>query len=283
MGGIIVLLGFLTGIISYIAIRIFIFQTSTQITFLLAILTALFIAGIIGLLDDILGWKIGLKQWQKPLLTLLAATPIIAINSGSQIMFFPFFGHIDLGLIYPLFLIPLFILISTNGFNMLAGYNGLEAGQGIIILSTLAYLSYTTGSLWLTVVSLCMIFALLGFWLYNKFPSKVFPGDTLTYTTGALIAIITILGNFEKAFIILFIPYILEFLLKLGGRFKKESFAQITADNTLVPRYKKSYGLEHLAVKLLNRLNLKTTERKVVYLLHAFQLIFVILTIFLYG
>lgn len=284
MGGVIVLLGFLVGVLSYVAIKIFFFQANTYITSILAILTSILIAGTIGVMDDILGWKIGLLQWQKPLLTLLVAAPIMAINSGSSTMLIIHaIEKVNIGMFYPLIIIPLLILIGTNGFNMLAGYNGLETGQGILILSTLAWISYSTGSAWLTIVALCMVFALLGFWIYNKFPAKVFPGDTLTYTVGALIAIISIIGDFERAFLVLFIPYIFEFILKLGGRFKKESFAQVKENGTLVPRYKKSYGLEHLAIKLLNKLKVKTTERKVVYLLHLFQIIFVAITLYLYG
>ncbi len=278
MGGIIIILGFLASILSYIAIRIFIYNTNTQITFLLAILTAILVAGTIGIIDDILGWKIGLKQWQKPVLTLLVAAPIMAVNGGTKIMSLPFIGATNLGLLYPLIIIPGFILVGTNGFNMLAGYNGLETGQGILILTTLSYFSYITGSPWLAVVSLCMVAALLGFLIYNHYPAKVFPGDTLTYTVGALAAIIAILANLEKIFIILFIPYILEFFLKLRGKFKKESFAQLKEDGTLVPRYKKIYGLENLTVKILNKLNIKTTETKVVYGLFGLQLICILLT-----
>ncbi|HLC91211.1 MAG TPA: hypothetical protein VJI15_05600 [Candidatus Nanoarchaeia archaeon] len=279
MGGISVLLAFIVGVMIYIAIRIFVFETSTSITPLLAILTATLIAGFIGMIDDILGWKIGLRQWQKPLLTLLVAAPIMAINAGSKVMSFPIFGNINLGYLYPLFVIPGFILVGTNGFNMLAGYNGLEAGQGIIIFSALGILSYLTGSAWLSVVAVCMIFALLGFWLFNYYPAKIFPGDTLTYTVGALAAALAIMANLEQAFIILYIPYILEFFLKLRGRFQKESFAKVTADGTLVPRYDQIYGLENLFVKMMNGLNIRTTERKAVYCLHGFQLLFVILAL----
>lgn len=288
LGGITVLVGFVLGVLAYIAINTFIIEGSVTELLnknlnIMACLVTILIATFIGTVDDLFGWKIGLKQWQKPLLTLFVAAPIMVVNAGTKIITLPFLGKFNLGLIYPLIIIPILILIGTNGFNMLAGYNGLEAGQGIIILSTLAYLSYITNSPWLTVVSLCMVFSLAAFWLYNKFPAKIFPGDTLTYTVGALAAIISILGNFERAFLVLFIPYIFEFVLKLGGRFKKESFSKVTPQQTLVPRYKKSYGLEHLAVKLLNKLNLKTTERKVVYSLHIFQLLFVAFTIFLYG
>ena len=184
----------------------------------------------------------------------------------------------DLGLIYPLIVIPAIILVGTNGFNMLAGYNGLEAGQGIIILSTLAYFSYVNGSPGLTIVALLMVSALIAFWFYNRYPAKIFPGDTLTYTVGALAAIIAIFANLEKLFLILFIPYIIEFFLKLRGKFKKESFAKIKDDNTLVPKYEKIYGLEHVMVNLLNKLKFKTTERKVVYSIYFVQIICVSLS-----
>lgn len=288
MGGIVVLLGFLLGVVGYIAMRVFIFHANNNIASILALLTAILIAGIIGIMDDILGWKIGLRQWQKPLLTLLVAAPVMAVNAGTRVMHIPFLGSMDLGIFYPLLVIPIIILMATNGFNMLAGYNGLEAGQGIIILSTLAYFAAITGSSWIAVVALCMVAALVGLLVFNKFPASIFPGDTLTYSVGALIGAAAIMANLEKIVVILFIPYILEFFLKLRGKFQKESFAQVQEDGTLKPRYEQNYGLEHLAVRLLNRINVaskrnrntaitfKTTERKVVYLLYGFQLCFVL-------
>lgn len=279
MGGIVVLLGFMIGIMGFIAMRVFLLEANSNIASILAVLTAILIAGIIGIIDDILGWKIGLRQWQKPVLTLLVAAPIMAVNAGTRLMHLPFLGLTDLGLLYPLLIIPGIILMTTNGFNMLAGYNGLETGQGIIILSTLAYFAAITGSSWTAVVALCMVAALLGMLVFNKYPASVFPGDTLTYSVGALAGIIAIMANLEKVIIILFIPYILEFILKLRGKFQKESFAQVQEDGTLRPRYEKIYGLEHIAVRIFNKLKIKTTERKVVYLLHGFQLCFVIITI----
>ncbi len=277
MGGITVLLGFIIGVMLYIATRIFVLNTTSQTIYILAILTAILIAAVIGIIDDILGWKIGLRQWQKPLLTLLVAAPIMAVNAGTKIMSIPFLGNIDLGILFPLIVIPAIILVGTNGFNMLAGFNGLEAGQGIIILSAWTYLTYISGSAWLSVISLCMVFALLGFLMYNHYPAKVFPGDTLTYTVGALIAIIPIFANLEKKFLIIFIPYIIQFFLKLRGGFQKESFAQVDKDNgCLLPRYYKTYGLENLMVKILNTLKIPATEIKVVYLIYGIQIIFVL-------
>ena len=52
-----------------------------------------------------------------------------------------------------------------------------------------------------------MVAALFGFYMYNRYPAKVFPGDSITWAIGALIAGMAILGNFEKIAIFIFIPY----------------------------------------------------------------------------
>ena len=68
--------------------------------------------------------------------------------------------NIELGLVYPLIIIPLGVVGASATFNFLAGYNGLEARQGIIILSALALVTWFTGSNWLSIISLCMVASL---------------------------------------------------------------------------------------------------------------------------
>lgn len=277
MGGITVILGFISGILVYIATRIFFFNTNTQITYLLAILTAILIASIIGLIDDILGWKIGLKQWQKPILMVIAAIPVAVINAGESIVGLPIIGNFDLGLLFPLLIIPIAISGASNGFNMIAGYNGLEAGMGMIILTALGYIAWLNDYSWVTMIALCMAAALAGFYMYNKIPAKIFGGDSLTYPVGALIGCIAILGNMEKVSLIIFTPYIIEFFLKARGRFKKESFAKLNKDGSLSLKYKKIYGLEHLILYLKTKMGKKVYEQDVILTLFLIQLLFIIL------
>ncbi|MEK6845975.1 MAG: glycosyl transferase family 4, partial [Nanoarchaeota archaeon] len=160
--------------------------------------------------------------------------------------------------------IPLGIVGASTTFNFLAGYNGLEARQGILLLTALAIASWFTGSSWLAVVLLCMVGALFAFLSFNSYPAKVFPGDVMTYSVGALIAIAAILGNIERFAVFIFIPYILEVFLKLKGRLKMESFALPQPDGSLSLRYPKIYGLEHLAIKIIGRIKGKVYERDVV-------------------
>jgi UDP-N-acetylglucosamine--dolichyl-phosphate N-acetylglucosaminephosphotransferase len=179
---------------------------------------------------------------------------------------------IEFGLMYPLLFIPLGIVGATATFNFLAGYNGLEASQGILILSSLAVVTWFTGNSWLTLICLIMIACLFAFFLFNYFPAKVFPGDALTYSVGALIAIVAILGNIEKIAVFFFIPYIIETILKVRGKLKKASFAKVNDDGTLENRYEKIYGLEHLAIKILKKIKGKVRETDVVLLINLFQI-----------
>ena len=194
----------------------------------------------------------------------------------------PFFGVANLGILYPLLVIPIGIVGATTTYNFLAGYNGLEAGQGIIILSTLAFVTHKTGNSWLSIIALCMVAALIGFYIFNKNPARIFPGDVLTYSIGILIGGIAILGNIERLTILLFIPYIIETVLKSRGKLKKHSFGKLNSDGSLDQPYEKIYGLEHLAIKILKKLkpSKKVYENDVVYLIHAFQIFIVLLVLF---
>jgi UDP-N-acetylglucosamine--dolichyl-phosphate N-acetylglucosaminephosphotransferase len=189
----------------------------------------------------------------------------------------PLIGPIEFGIIYPLVLIPIGIVGASTTFNFLAGFNGLEAGQGILLLFSLGIVSLFTGSYWLMAFSLCMIASLIAFLLYNFYPAKIFPGDSLTYSVGGLIAVISILGNFEKIAIFFFIPYILETCLKLRGRLEKHSFGKPTPDNCLELNYDKIYSLNHLSIFLLRKNNIKVTEKKVVFSIWLFQTFIIIL------
>ncbi len=252
-GGITVVAGFMAGVLTYIGLTTFYFPFKTKETNLILILACIStVLGItiVGMLDDLLGWKTGLKQWQKPLLTLPVALPIMAVNAGQSAMIVPFFGKVNFGILYPLIIIPLGIMGASNGFNMLAGFNGLEAGLGAIILSFLGYVAWQSGNGWVTMLSISMLFALLAFLLYNWYPARIFPGDTLTYSVGALIASVAILGNMEKIAMILFSLYFIEFFIKAKAKFRGECFGKPFEDGTLSMPRGKIESITHLMMKL---------------------------------
>ena len=106
----------------------------------------------------------------------------------------------------------------------------------------------------------------------------------MTYSIGALIAIMTILGNFEKIAVFVFIPYILETFLKLRGGLKKQSFGIPNEDGSLEMPYDKIYGLTHLSIFILKKIkkDKKVYEKEIVYLIFLFQIIICFLALVLF-
>lgn len=281
-GGVIVIAGFIFSSLLYVAIKTFYFNSQTNVVEIFALLTLVLITAFIGMIDDILGWKIGLGKRVRLFLVFFAAVPLMVINAGQSIVSLPLIDGLNLGILYPLLIIPLGIIGASTTFNFLAGYNGLEARQGILILSALALAAFLTGTTWLSLILLCMISALFGFLLFNSCPAKVFPGDTMTYSIGALIAAAAILGNLERFALFIFIPNIIEVFLKLRGKLKMESFAQPQKDSSLDLRYDKIYGLEHFAIFIMKKFKQKVYEKDVVNFINLFQLIIIILAFIIF-
>jgi len=175
-GGISVLFGFIIGILFYIAIKTFYFKTMENLVEIFTLLSVILIISLIGLVDDILGWKIGLTKKTRIFFLIFAAVPLVVINAGESTMM-----GIEFGLFYPLILIPLGIIGASATFNFIAGYNGLEVGQGVLIISALSLVTWLTGNTWLALVSLIMVSCLIAFYIFNKYPAKILPGDILTY------------------------------------------------------------------------------------------------------
>jgi len=276
-GGIIVLLVFILMTLIYISLKVYTEKINYNNSLILAVISCILISGFIGFTDDILGWKKGLGKITRIILMYSASLPLIVINAGNSNMM-----GINFGLFYPLFFIPLGIIGATTTFNFLAGYNGLETSQGIVLVGALSIVNYLTGTFWLAYIGLLMVVCLSAFYIYNKFPAKVFPGDVLTYSVGVMIAIQAILGNIEKIAVFFFIPYILEVILKVRGKLVKQSFARVKKDGSLENQYDKIYGVEHLAVRILGKIKEKVYEKEVVYLINFFQILIIILGFILF-
>jgi len=259
-GGVAFILGATFAVLVYIFIKTFYLGSTSNIVEILSITNVILLAGFLGFVDDILGWKAGLQQWQKPLLTIPIAIPLMVINAGSSSMLIPFLGNVNLGILYPLLIVPIGVVGAANGFNMLAGLNGLEASMGAIILSTLGLVAYSNGALWLATIAFSAVFSLLGFLIFNRYPAKVFPGNSLTYAVGALIACIAILGSMEKVAVFLFMPYFVELIIKAKNKFKTECFGIPQKNGSLKPP-KRIGSLTHICLKFVK------TEKEVVYLL----------------
>ncbi len=279
-GGLSVLIGFMAGIMFFLFFFTFLgrdqtWLTESSLTLLFAAMLTIFTITFIGFIDDLLMVKSeqrklpgGLRQWQKPLLTLVAAIPLMVVNAGTSKLIVPFVGHVDFGLFYPLLLVPLGVVGAANMVNLFAGFNGLEAGLGLIYLGSLGAYAYVHERHLAVIIALVTFAALLAFYIYNKYPAKILTGDSLTYLLGAVLATIAIVGDLEKAAIIISIPFFIEFFLKLRGKFKMQTVGYLK-HGKINSHYAKAYSLPHLVTRTG-----KFTERQVVYFMYLIEFIF---------
>jgi UDP-N-acetylglucosamine--dolichyl-phosphate N-acetylglucosaminephosphotransferase len=285
-GGVAIIFSFIFGLFIFIFLKTFLLQTETHFIELLAITLTVLLASFLGFIDGILGWKKGLKQWQKVLFTIPIALPLVVLNAGHSAMYVPLLGNIQFGLFYPLLIVPIAIVGAANGYNLLAGYNGLEAGLGTIILGALGVAAYLTGSAWLALITFIAVTALLAFLLFNWYPSRVFPGDSMTYPIGALIAVIAILGNLEKLALLLFVPFFIDALLYFRARVMDkagdvQAFAKPNKDGTIEMPYSKIYDSTHAAIWLQKKIFGKATEKGVVSTILAVELVLAVVGLLL--
>ncbi|MCW4023093.1 MAG: glycosyl transferase family 4 [Candidatus Bathyarchaeota archaeon] len=287
-GGLIVVIVVCFSLLTYVFLKSFYMlgtpQTNVVETF--AITATVLLAGFIGFVDDILGWKTGLGQLQKIFLTIPIALPLTVLNVNTTVMTIPFLGQVDFGLLYPLLIVPLGIIGATNGFNLLAGYNGLEASMGLVIFATFGVTSIVVGRLWIALVCMIVFASLLGFLVFNWHPAKVFPGNSFSYAIGALISILAILGSMERIAVWLFMLYILEILLYMRARLVDkagdvQAFAKVNEDGSLELPYEHIYDTTHLAIWILKKLKTKVYEKDVVLFIVAVQSVIAVLGLLL--
>ena len=252
-----------------------------------ALTSLLLLSAIIGFTDDILGWKKGLPRWQRVVFMVPAALPLVVIKAGHSTLSVPFIGTVDLGLAYPLLAVPIGVTGAANAFNMLAGFNGLEAGMGLLLMLFTAAYAWMKHVPLVPEAAIVMAGALLAFLRYNWYPAKVFPGNAFTYAVGAYYAALVILGNMEKFGLTLFTLYFIKALLYARGVAHRvwkpgvEDFGVPRPDGTLDTPLEGLYSLTHAAIKLLKRVKGSAREPEVVAVILAAQALIGLITLLL--
>jgi UDP-N-acetylglucosamine--dolichyl-phosphate N-acetylglucosaminephosphotransferase len=231
MGGIAVLIGYsialITGSLLYPQSN-----PGFSLTPIAAALGAFLLAGLIGAVDDIKK----LHHYQKPILLLLASTPIILLKAGVpeiNLLYytidFTSLGGYDISVLYWLVIVPLGITGAGNVVNMLAGFNGLMSGLAVISCGTMALISLAYSQPTALLIFTTMVGAQLAFLYFNRYPARIFPGDVGTLSFGTLYAAGIIIGNMEFIGFLAFLVYIVNAsmsLLSVGRFFEEKQFRE---------------------------------------------------------
>ncbi|MCX6695311.1 MAG: hypothetical protein NTU61_03360 [Candidatus Altiarchaeota archaeon] len=272
MGGLAIVGGFIVGVLLSIALTTFhLVAFQIDLTIVLASLSTVLIMAVIGLIDDLFL----IRQHVKALLPLFASLPLVAVSAGVTHMDLPILGTVDFGLFYPIILIPLAITGASNATNMLAGFNGLEAGLGVVMCSTVGVIAYFQGNIEAVIISFAMLGALIAFLRFNWFPAKILIGDVGTLTIGAVVATSVIVGNVERAGIILILPFFVELFLKLRGGLKEQSWCGIKGGKLVCEKLGKVYGLGRLVMHLTGGVS----EKGLVLVLISVEVLFALVAL----
>jgi len=201
-----------------------------------AILLSVFIVFLIGVVDD---FKV-LSGNMKTGLTILGALPILFFGVYNPRLLFPILGLTRLTIVYPL-IVLLAIPIIANAMNMIDVYNGTVSGVALVLSFSQLIPILLYGKQGDVIFPLLLMSSSFAFYLFNKYPSKIFAGDSGSLLLGSLFGATAIVSGTEIPSLIAFVPAILNGFYILASvkkfiehRSIKERPVQLNEDGLLV-------------------------------------------------
>jgi UDP-GlcNAc:undecaprenyl-phosphate GlcNAc-1-phosphate transferase len=163
----------------------------------------------VGLFDDLFRWN-----YKKKLILQVFGVIIFISSISSNISHLTFISIYSDYKILNYIIIALWILFIINAFNFFDGVNFLAGSLAIVFFSSYAMYYYRLGENLPLVLTIVLIFSIMGFLVYNRAPAKMFLGDGGSMFLGFAIAAFPIFFNsnasvsFDFAF-----PMIVSFIL----------------------------------------------------------------------
>ena len=234
---------------------------------LLTILLPASLVFLLGVYDDL--YTVG--PYFKFAIQSLAATMLFA--GGLRILNIPvLFGTRELPWFVGLPLTILWVLAITNAFNLIDGLDGLAAGSALFSTLVAFVVTLLNGYSLVTVMTIALAGAILGFLRFNFNPATIFLGDSGSLFIGFLLSALALAGAQKAPTIVaVAIPVvsfglpILETSLSILRRLISGR-PVFTADR------------EHIHHKLLQH---GLTHRQVVIVLYGVSAVFALLSLFL--
>lgn len=221
MGGVLIVTGLVMGVLLTLGVQ----AARSQQTLIRAwdpavfCTTVLAFAGI-GLLDDYLiirrGKNLGLKARQKLFMQCAVAAAFVvylALNAEPGITTALQVGEwrLDAGVwYYPLAV--LFIVALSNAVNLADGLDGLAAGLSLIAACALGSISGLRESSWVVQGAGALGGACAGFLNFNRYPARVFMGDTGSLALGAALALVALFAKVELVALVVLLVFWIEML-----------------------------------------------------------------------
>lgn len=184
---------------------------------ILILLMVLFGYGLIGFLDDfikvVLKRNLGLTSLQKLLAQIVIAVISFLVLNGIDFetgLSIPFTSiSIELSWLY-VFFIVFWLVGFSNAVNLTDGLDGLVAGTASIAFAAFGILALYQEETAIAIFAFSVTGGLLGFLIFNKYPAKVFMGDTGSLALGGALAMVSILLKQELLLLIIGFVFVIE-------------------------------------------------------------------------
>ncbi len=213
MGGVMIVFGIIVGLVTGMICNRNVTADTT------AIILTMLAFGIIGFLDDFekIAKKnnLGLTPKQKIMLQILFSLGIglymIFGGSGTEV-FIPFVKiYVNFGVLFMPFAIITEVAMS-NGVNLSDGLDGLASSVTLVVAILFALVGYVHGNDILMISGVAIAGSLIGFLVFNKYPARIFMGDTGSMALGGVLSAIAIVSKTEFLLPIAGIIYVVESL-----------------------------------------------------------------------
>ncbi len=245
------------------------FHTTNYVVLIVIAMFALF-----GILDDM----IDIGRVTKLLLMYYCSYPLIQYATHTAFEL-PTIGTMELGILYLQFIVPTYVLVASNLVNMHSGFNGLASGLAVMVLISLIIKSVLIGDVANIIAVVSITGAALAYFMYDKYPSRIFWGNVGSLTVGAAIGTIIVIQGFIISGFIMLIPHTVNFLMYVYWRVKKfpeAKFGKIREDDTLeVPN--------PLTLKWVLPYYYRVTEKQATWAMYAVTGLFCLIGILLPG
>ena len=123
--------------------------------------------------------------------------------------------HVALRISLGLPLTILWVLLSTNAFNLIDGLDGLAAGSALFTTSIIFIISLLRQTHLVSLLTVVLAGAILGFLRYNFHPATIFLGDSGSLSIGFLLSALALAGSQKATTIVAIAIPILSFGLPL--------------------------------------------------------------------
>ena len=169
-------------------------QLTGQWQGIVAVLASSTLVFLFGVFDDLTGAS---AKW-KFVAQGAAAVLLYALGGRVEAVTVPFAGVFDLPPVVSFVVTAVWVVGISNAFNLIDGLDGLATGASLFAALVMLGVSLVHGQALVTVVSLALAGALIGFLRYNFNPASIFLGDSGSLFIGFLLAALSVTGT-QKA------------------------------------------------------------------------------------